>query len=89
MEIVCKDCGGTGKLGFQREDCWFCGGNGYINDLVYKSIEVENAMIRQCRDATNVKYNGNLDEYFQEVKECDITNDIIMILSDMYDLIKK
>lgn len=25
---ICEYCEGTGKLGFQRETCWFCGGKG-------------------------------------------------------------
>ena len=26
----CEFCEGTGKLGFQREDCCFCGGSGEV-----------------------------------------------------------
>ena len=29
MKETCKHCEGTGKLGFQRETCCFCGGKGY------------------------------------------------------------
>lgn len=29
MKVICKHCEGTGKLGFQRETCCFCGGKGY------------------------------------------------------------
>lgn len=30
MKEICNYCEGTGKLGFQRETCWFCQGEGYI-----------------------------------------------------------
>lgn len=89
MYTICKDCEGTGKLGFQREDCWFCGGRGYVDDLADKNIKIDSTMIRPSKDIKDVRYKGDLDKYFKEVKECDITNDIVMILSDMYDLIKK
>lgn len=44
---------------------------------------------RPFKDAKEVHYNGNLDEYFKAVSECDITNNTVMILKDMYELIKK
>lgn len=31
MEKRCGLCEGTGKIGFQQEDCWSCFGEGYIN----------------------------------------------------------
>lgn len=87
MKTICKDCGGTGKLGFQREACWFCGGSGYIDDLVHK-IPLDSSMIEPIKDVRTIKYEGALDKYFEEVNKCDIANDIVKILSDMYDLIK-
>ena len=27
----CNACQGSGKLGFQLESCWYCGGTGEIN----------------------------------------------------------
>lgn len=44
---------------------------------------------RPFKDANDVHYNGDLDEYFRAINECDITNNTIMILKDMYELIKK
>lgn len=95
MKIICKDCQGTGKLGFQRETCWFCGGSGYVDDLVYKPvnsnlsivdpINLDEYMIKPIKDVRNIKYEGDLDKYFKEVKQCDISNDIICILTDMYE----
>lgn len=29
-KCICLNCEGTGKLGFQGEDCWFCEGKGFI-----------------------------------------------------------
>lgn len=31
---VCKKCEGTGKLGFQREGCCYCDGEGYIKEKI-------------------------------------------------------
>lgn len=30
MKERCNACEGSGILGFQRETCWFCGGDGTI-----------------------------------------------------------
>lgn len=35
MKTICKYCEGTGKLGFQREGCCFCGGSGFVDNLVH------------------------------------------------------
>lgn len=37
MKEICKHCEGTGKLGFQRETCCFCGGKGYTGKN-YKKV---------------------------------------------------
>lgn len=88
MKTVCKDCQGTGRLGFQQESCWCCGGSGYIDDLVYKAPTVYESVITPIKDASNITYEGNLEKYFKEVKECNIQSDTTRILSDIYDLIK-
>lgn len=95
MKTICKDCQGTGKLGFQREDCWFCGGSGYIDDLVHRPINPNLSVIEpinldiysieSTKDVRNIRYEGDLDKYFKEVKECDISNDIICVLADLYE----
>ena len=42
---VCKQCEGTGKLGFQREDCCFCYGTGYVKEKIQLSKQrVENGL---------------------------------------------
>lgn len=66
----------------------FCGGSGYIDDLVHKTMEIDSVVIKPFKDIRNVQYEGDLDKYFKEANECDVQNDIIRILSDMYDLIK-
>lgn len=45
--------------------------------------------IKQLSNASNILYNGDLDEYFKEVKECDIGNQYIDILQDIYEEIKQ
>ena len=45
--------------------------------------------LKDVKYANDVRYNGNLEEYFKAVSECDFTNNTIMILKDMYELIKK
>ena len=30
-KVRCNACDGSGKLGFQLESCWYCGGTGEIN----------------------------------------------------------
>lgn len=37
----CKACEGTGKLGFQRESCWFCGGTGETNKMEGEQMKAE------------------------------------------------
>lgn len=32
MYKICEYCKGTGKLGFQQEDCWGCDGNGFTGE---------------------------------------------------------
>lgn len=53
------------------------------------NFEISTYKIKSFKDIKDVHYNGNLDEYFRAVSECDITNDTVMILNDMYELIKK
>jgi RecJ-like exonuclease len=31
MKKRCDACEGSGKLGLQRETCWFCGGRGSLD----------------------------------------------------------
>lgn len=37
------------------------------------------------KDANDIQYKGDLDKYFKEVEECNISNNIISILLDMYE----
>lgn len=41
------------------------------------------------RNAFEITYKGNLDEYFENVGECDISSNILNVMSDMYKEIKK
>ena len=90
MKIICKDCNGTGKLDFQMEDCWFCGGTGYIDNLVYKNNNdnILNAKIFAPKSSADIKYKGNLDAYFKEIESCDMVDNTTLILKDLYNLIK-
>ncbi|EQK39802.1 hypothetical protein C672_3580 [[Clostridium] bifermentans ATCC 638] len=60
---ICKDCGGTGKLGFQREDCWFCGGSGFVLEE-----KIEDTVCENC-EGINVVYIGNEHEKYY-CKDC-------------------
>ena len=53
------------------------------------NFEIATYKIEPLKDVNDVHYNGNLEEYFKAVSECDFTNNPIMILKDMYELIKK
>lgn len=53
------------------------------------NFEIATYKIKSFKNVNDVYYNGNLDEYFRVVGECDITNNTVMILKDMYELIKK
>lgn len=53
------------------------------------NFKIATYKIKSFKDVNDVHYNGNLDEYFRAVGECDITNNTVMILKDMYELIKK
>ncbi len=53
------------------------------------NFEIATYKIKSFKNANDVHYNGNLDEYFRAVGECDIINNTVMILKDMYELIKK
>ena len=50
---------------------------------------VERVQIKPLKDATKVLYNGDLDKYFADVKECDIGTQLINVLCDMYEEIKQ
>lgn len=84
MKIICKYCEGTGKLGFQREGCCFCGGSGFVDNLVHNHTNINVSNIKPMKDANDIQYKGDLDKYFKEVEECNISNNIISILLDMY-----
>ena len=90
MKIICKNCNGTGKLGFQLEDCCFCGGTGYLDDFVYKNNNnnILTAKIFIPKSSTDIKYKGDLDAYFKEIESCDIVDNTTLILKDLYNLIK-
>lgn len=53
------------------------------------NFEIATYKIESLKDVNDVHYNGNLEEYFKAVSKCDFTNNTIMILKDMYELIKK
>ena len=89
MKKRCDYCEGTGKLGPQNETCSFCGGIGYLSDLVHRMATIDSSCIKQIKDVRNVRYNGDLEEYFKQISECDITNDLLSVLSDIYYLISE
>lgn len=39
--------------------------------------------------ALDVTYKRDLDEYFTKVKKCEVQDKMLLIMSDMYDKIKK
>lgn len=82
----CMDCykidACDGRCNFKCDICSF-------NTNKDNNFEISTYKIESFKDIKDVHYNGNLDEYFRAVSECDITNDIVMILNDMYELIKK
>lgn len=60
------------------------------NKSPFESLSrVERVQIKPLKDATKVLYNGDLDKYFADVKECDIGTQLINVLCDMYEEIKQ
>lgn len=57
----CKFCEGTGKLGFQQEDCWFCAGSGEIEVRVLndKDIRIKCNQIQKLLDGTDIDIPDN------------------------------
>lgn len=71
---------------------WFdevknCKKNKYPFSLSTSSVD--NAEIKQLSNASSVLYHGDLDKYFKEIKECDIGNQYIDVLHDIYEEIKQ
>lgn len=70
MKKICSLCNGSGKLGFQREDCCCCFGTGfigkdiqkiYLKGISNKSIW-KNELFDIIKDNDNIKYIENLEE---------------------------
>ena len=40
-------------------------------------------------NAFDVTCNGNLEEYFNQIEKCDIQNQTLKVMNDMYNEIKK
>lgn len=51
--------------------------------------KVNHVQIKSPSDATKVLYHGDLDKYFNDVKECIMGNQFIDVLYDMYEEIKQ
>ncbi len=45
--------------------------------------------INKPKDAKDVNYKYNLDEYFEEISDCTYTTQELIILNDVYKEIKK
>lgn len=55
----------------------------------YPLYEVGYIKTRPLSDATKILYHGDLDKYFADVKGCEISNQFISILNDMYEEINQ
>lgn len=69
---ICKECEGTGRLGFQREHCYYCDGSGYIKKKILLNKQVvedglNNLIKRQLKIIKELSKDGAYTE--QECKE--------------------
>lgn len=71
MKKICSLCNGSGKLGFQREDCCCCFGTGFIGKdipkvfikgISNKSIWKNELVNIRKNDITNIEYIEKLED---------------------------
>ena len=91
--MVCKDCEGTGKLGLQREDCFYCGGSGYVLEkVILNKKKVEEGLeelvqrllkIRERLNKSSAYTEGECEERLRLIKERDYLDNILHYLFNL------
>lgn len=90
---VCKYCEGTGKLGLQRESCFYCEGDGYIKEKISLNknrveMGLESLIEKQLRMIREINKNNAYTKEECE-KRLSLINDrdlIDYILNMLFDI---